>query len=164
MDFRLWLCGHHRPRRRNLDAVRAQRGAGGGRGAERVAGTGHRVLRLDGQLYRPPLPFRGAPEWFTGQSLWLSLIVDIEGEKFNFDADTVVFAIGLKPNKNLLDKEGIVLTEWGTIAVDESNQTSIENVYAGGDVVDNKSVVCKALASGKKAAKSILEKIDKPIL
>jgi len=90
--------------------------------------------------------------------------VDIECEKFNFDADTVVFAIGLKPNKNLLDKEGIVLTEWGTIAVDESNQTSIENVYAGGDVVDNKSVVCKALASGKKAAKSILEKIDKPIL
>ena len=26
-------------------------------------------------------------------------------------------------------------------------------------VIDNKSVVCKALASGKKAAKSILEKI-----
>ena len=43
--------------------------------------------------------------------------------------------------------------------VDENNKTNIENVYAGGDVVDNKSVVCKALASGKKAAISIINKI-----
>lgn len=28
-----------------------------------------------------------------------------------------------------------------------------------GDVAENKSVVCKALASGKKAAKSILESL-----
>ena len=45
--------------------------------------------------------------------------------------------------------------------VDENNQTSIENIYSGGDVVDNKSVVCKALASGKKAALNIIEKILK---
>ena len=62
-------------------------------------------------------------------------------------------------NKELLEQEGFELESWGTIKVDEKNQTSIENVYSGGDVIDNKSVVCKALASGKKAAKSILEKI-----
>lgn len=84
--------------------------------------------------------------------------VDDEGE-FDYPADTVVFAIGLKPNKELLEQEGFELESWGTIKVDEKNQTSIENVYSGGDVIDNKSVVCKALASGKKAAKSILEKI-----
>ena len=70
-----------------------------------------------------------------------------------------MFAIGLKPNKKLLENEGLKLTEWGTILVDSNNQTSIENVYSGGDVTENKSVVCKALASGKKSAKSILEKI-----
>lgn len=85
--------------------------------------------------------------------------VDIEGEEFDYDADTVVFAIGLKPNKEMLDLEGLKLTDWGTIEVDENNMTSIENVYAGGDVVDNKSVVCKALASGKKAANAIILKI-----
>lgn len=86
---------------------------------------------------------------------------DVEGEEFDFDADTVVFAIGLKPNKELIQKEGLEITDWGTIAVDENNQTSVENVYSGGDVIDNKSVVCKALASGKKAAEAIIEKIIK---
>ena len=84
--------------------------------------------------------------------------VDAE-EEFDFDADTVVFAIGLKPNRKLLEEEGLKLTDWGTIEVNENNETSIENVYAGGDVVDNKSVVCKALASGKKAAISIINKV-----
>ena len=84
--------------------------------------------------------------------------VDAE-EEFDFEANTVVFAIGLKPNKKLLDGEGIKTTEWGTIEVNENNETSIENVYAGGDVVDNKSVVCKALASGKLAAQAIINKV-----
>ncbi len=84
--------------------------------------------------------------------------VDSEGE-FDYEANSVVFAIGLKPNKELLMNEGLELEDWGAIKVDENNQTSIENVYSGGDVVDNKSVVCKALASGKKAALNIIEKI-----
>jgi len=84
--------------------------------------------------------------------------IDILGEEFDFDADTVVFAIGLKPNSKMLLNEGFELTEWGTIKVNEFNETSIENVYSGGDVVENKSVVCKALASGKKAAENIIQK------
>lgn len=84
--------------------------------------------------------------------------VDDKGE-FDYPANTVVFAIGLKPNKELLEKEGLELESWGAIKVDENNMTSIENVYSGGDVVDNKSVVCKALASGKKAALKIIDKI-----
>ena len=86
--------------------------------------------------------------------------VDSEGE-FDYESNSVVFAIGLKPNKELLMNEGLELEDWGAIKVDENNQTSIENIYSGGDVVDNKSVVCKALASGKKAALNIIEKILK---
>lgn len=87
--------------------------------------------------------------------------VDIEGKEFDYDANTIVFAIGLKPNKEMLMNEELKLTDWGTIEVDNYNRTNIENVYAGGDVVDNKSVVCKALASGKKAAESIKNEIYK---
>ncbi len=85
---------------------------------------------------------------------------DIKNSEFIFNADTVVFAIGLSPNKELLVQEGLELTQWGTIKVDEENQTNIENVYCGGDVLENKSVVCKALASGKKAAESIFKKAN----
>ena len=87
--------------------------------------------------------------------------VDSDGEYFDYDSNTVVFAIGLKPNRKLLEHEGIKLTDWGTIEVNEHNETSIEGVYAGGDVVDNKSVVCSALASGKVAALGIINKVNK---
>ncbi len=87
--------------------------------------------------------------------------VDVEGKEFDYDANTVVFAIGLKPNKELILKEGLAVNEWGALEINEKNETSIENVYAGGDVSDNKSVVCKAIASGKKSANSILGKILK---
>ena len=86
---------------------------------------------------------------------------DVIGEEFDYDADTVVFAIGLKPNKELLQSEGLELNEWGSIKVDDDNQTSIKDVYSGGDVIENRSVVCKALASGKKAAESIYNRILK---
>lgn len=88
--------------------------------------------------------------------------VDIDGEEFDYEANTVVFGIGSKPNKELLEKEGLKLTERGNILVDENNETSIENVYSGGDVIGNRQVVCEALASGKKAAISILNKIIEP--
>lgn len=84
--------------------------------------------------------------------------VDSVGE-FDYKANTVVFAIGLKPNIKMLNSEGIELEDWGQIKVDENNQTSIKGVYAGGDVVDNKSVVVRAAASGRKSALSIIESL-----
>lgn len=52
-------------------------------------------------------------------------------EEFEYEADTVIFAIGLKPNKELLKNEGIELTDWGNIKVDDRGETSIKNVFAG---------------------------------
>lgn len=82
---------------------------------------------------------------------------DIEGEFFEEEANSVIFAIGLKPDKELLESQGIELDEWGYIKIDENGKTNIENVYAGGDVIDNKATVCRALAAGKKAARSIIK-------
>ena len=50
------------------------------------------------------------------------------------------------------------MDEWGYIKIDENGKTNIENVYAGGDVIDNKATVCRALAAGKKAARGIIGK------
>lgn len=83
--------------------------------------------------------------------------VDIENTEFVVDADCVVFAIGLKPEKVLLQNQGIKLNDWGMIEIDENGMTNIERVFAGGDVIDSKSTVCKALAAGKKAALGIMK-------
>ena len=73
------------------------------------------------------------------------------------EANTVVFAIGLKPDKNLLQTQGIELDDWGYVKVDENGKTNLENVYAGGDNTESKATVCRALAAGKKAAYGIIK-------
>lgn len=87
--------------------------------------------------------------------------VDIPHTEFTIKADTVVFAIGLKPEKTLLEHEGIQLNSWGMIEIDENGMTNLENVFAGGDVTESKSTVCRALAAGKKAAIGIRKKLEK---
>ncbi len=86
--------------------------------------------------------------------------VDIEDAKeFEEEANTVVFAIGLKPDKTLIQNEGIELDEWGYIKIDENGKTNLNNVYAGGDNTESKATVCRALAAGKKAALGIIKNI-----
>lgn len=75
------------------------------------------------------------------------------------EANTVVFAIGLKPDKNLIQDQGIELDDWGYIKVNEKGRTNLENVYAGGDNTESKATVCRALAAGKRAAKGIIENL-----
>lgn len=82
--------------------------------------------------------------------------VDIKGSNYMMKVDTVIFAIGSKANEQLLNKLGIK-TENGLVCVNENYMTNIDKVYAGGDLVETKSSVCRAIATGKKAAKAILE-------
>ncbi len=84
--------------------------------------------------------------------------VDKPNTEFTVEANTVVFAIGLKPEKALLEKEGIQLNDWGMLEVDENGMTNLPNVFAGGDLTESKSTVCRALAAGKRAALGIIKK------
>lgn len=86
-------------------------------------------------------------------------VKDIENSEFYIDADTIIFAIGLKPNKDILEKEKIEL-ESGLIKIDESYKTNIEGVFAGGDVCQSKATVCMAIKSGKEAAKNMEKYIN----
>ncbi len=80
-------------------------------------------------------------------------------EEFEEEANTIVFAIGLKPDKTLIESQGIELDDWGYIRIDEDGKTNISNVYAGGDNTESKSTVCRALAAGRKAAKGIMKNL-----
>lgn len=80
-------------------------------------------------------------------------------EEFIEEANTVVFAIGLKPDRKLIEENGIELDDWGYIKIDEYGKTNLENVYAGGDNTESKSTVCRAIAAGKKAANGIIKKL-----
>ena len=83
--------------------------------------------------------------------------VDIEGTNYKMKANTIIFAIGAKANEKFFNDLGIN-TENGLIQVDENYQTNINGIYAGGDLVESKTSVCKAISTGKKAARAILER------
>ncbi len=81
-----------------------------------------------------------------------------DAQIFQEEANTVIFAIGLKTDKKLLESQGLELNESSLLKVDENGMTNLDNVYAGGDLVDSNATVCYALASAKKVSKAIIEK------
>jgi heterodisulfide reductase subunit A len=79
----------------------------------------------------------------------------VEGSEFTIDADSVIMAIGQSVDKSVLP-EGLAFTDMGTLDVDPVTlQTNIDGVFAGGDVVSGPADVILAIASGKKAARSL---------
>jgi glutamate synthase (NADPH/NADH) small chain len=88
--------------------------------------------------------------------------VPVKGSEFVMDVDTVVVAIGRTPNPIIQrTTEGLEVTRWGTIVTDENGRTSLEGVYAGGDIVTGEATVISAMGAGKKAAKAIHEYLTK---
>jgi NADPH-dependent glutamate synthase beta subunit-like oxidoreductase len=77
--------------------------------------------------------------------------VPIPGSEFVAELDTLIVAISEEPEGDLL--EGLKRRTWGGLTINpESYQTSIEGVFAGGDVVTGPSTVIAAVAAGKNAA------------
>ena len=82
--------------------------------------------------------------------------IEIPGSEFTFDVDTVIVAIGNSPNPLIkATTPGLVTTSWGGVAIDAEAATSIEGVYAGGDIVLGAATVILAMGQGRIAAASI---------
>jgi NADPH-dependent glutamate synthase beta subunit-like oxidoreductase/NAD-dependent dihydropyrimidine dehydrogenase PreA subunit len=93
--------------------------------------------------------------------------IPIEGSEFILDVDTLIPAIGQRPDvEGISAKYDIELTKWGTIKVDpETLDASIPGVVAGGDAVTGPATVVEAIGHGHVAARSILRFIkDKPLV
>jgi glutamate synthase (NADPH/NADH) small chain len=83
--------------------------------------------------------------------------VPIEGSEFTIEVDTVVVAIGNRPNPIVPETtEGLETTRWGTLVADEeTGRTTLERVWAGGDIVTGAATVISAMGAGQRAARDI---------
>lgn len=83
--------------------------------------------------------------------------VEIPGSEFQIECDAVVISIGNKPNPLIpMTCKNLATTPKGTLQVDpETLQTSMEGVYAGGDVVSGAATVISAMGQAKKASANI---------
>lgn len=82
--------------------------------------------------------------------------VEIPGSEFILDVDTVIVAIGNGSNPLISQTtKEIEVNKWGNIIVDETQKTSADRIFAGGDIVLGAATVILAMGEGRRAAASI---------
>ena len=84
--------------------------------------------------------------------------VAVRGSEEIIPFDTVIVAVGNESNP-LISRTTPELNvdKWGHILVDEKQKTSMERVYAGGDIVLGAATVILAMGEGRRAAQAINE-------
>ncbi len=88
--------------------------------------------------------------------------IPIEGSEFTIELDTVIIAIGNAANPLIRQTTGdLEFNKWGNIVVDENCKTSMEGVYAGGDIVLGAATVILAMGQGRTAAAAINQYLAK---
>ncbi|UDQ98210.1 NADPH-dependent glutamate synthase [Lentisphaerota bacterium WC36G] len=82
--------------------------------------------------------------------------VAIKNSEFTLDIDSVIIAIGNSSNPLIKQTTPeLELNERGNILVKENQETSVKNVFAGGDIVRGAATVILAMGEGRKAAAAI---------
>lgn len=89
--------------------------------------------------------------------------VPVEGAIEEIPVDLVIVAVGVAPNQTVSKSiKNLETTRWNTIVVDEATQQSnIDDIYAGGDIVRGGATVILAMGDGRRAARNMHEKLCK---
>ncbi|MCB9945817.1 MAG: NAD(P)-dependent oxidoreductase [Geminicoccaceae bacterium] len=82
----------------------------------------------------------------------------IEGSSHDIEADLVIKALGFDPEDipAMFDEPALKVTRWGTVTIDwDTMMTSMDGVFAAGDIVRGASLVVWGVRDGREAAASI---------
>ncbi|MFS2011584.1 NAD(P)-dependent oxidoreductase [Azospirillum sp. CT11-132] len=116
--------------------------------------------------------WQAAPEAFTGNDVVTGVravrihlgVADatgrqtpqvIEGSEFTEPADLVIKALGFEPEDlpGMFGSPDLTVTRWGTLLVDHrTKMTSLDGVFAAGDIVRGASLVVWAIRDGRDAS------------
>lgn len=85
--------------------------------------------------------------------------IRIKDSEFIIPTETVIFAIGTKPNPIIFNStKDLEINKWGIIMADEQTQaTSIPGVYCCGDASTGATIVMKTINAGKYMAEYMLK-------
>lgn len=89
-------------------------------------------------------------------------LVEILNSNFIIESENIIIAIGNETDINVTENFGVLTDENNNIIVNnETYQTSIKGIFAGGDVVTGSKTVILAIKSGQQAAESIIYFLNK---
>jgi len=84
--------------------------------------------------------------------------VEVEGADFTLNADLVIKALGFDAEDlpKIFDAPGLSVSRWGTLTTDPKTlATTMDGVFAGGDIARGASLVVWAIRDGRDAAAGI---------
>ena len=157
---------------------------GGGNSAMDVARTAQRLGAEEAMIiYRRDAEAMPANEIVTQEALeegvkinWLRSISSLDGDKITvekmaidehgnvqptgefeiLEADSLILALGQKVDTSILnDIEGLKIRDDGIVVVNQNMMTTVDGVFAGGDMVPSERTITIATGHGKKAARCI---------
>ncbi|MEA3558454.1 MAG: NADPH-dependent glutamate synthase [Candidatus Thermoplasmatota archaeon] len=124
---------------------------------------------VDFHFLSNPVEILGKDGWVTGLKLQKMELgepdasgrrrpIPIPDSENTIECDTVIIAVGTSSNPIIgQTTPGLGLNEWGYVNVDDDQMTSVQGVFAGGDIVTGSATVILAMGAGKEAAKGILK-------
>lgn len=84
--------------------------------------------------------------------------VPVEGSEGFYECDSIIIAIGQTPRNNIVaNNKGFETNQRGLLVVDDIGHTSVDGVFASGDVVTGSRTVVEAVNFAKIVAESIDE-------
>ena len=95
----------------------------------------------------------GEPDPKTGRPQML----EVPGSDFELDVDLVLLAMGfVHPiREGMIEELGVKLDGRGNVECDENKMTSVDGVFAAGDMARGQSLVVWAIAEGREAARGV---------
>ena len=82
--------------------------------------------------------------------------IPVPGTEFTIKLDTLIVAIGERPQSECLASMGLEIDKGGRVKVNPHTlETNIKGVFAGGDLVTGPNTVIDAIAAGKKVSRII---------
>jgi NADPH-dependent glutamate synthase beta subunit-like oxidoreductase len=81
----------------------------------------------------------------------------IPGKEFKMQCSTVLLAIGRGPDSFLQKQAGLKMGKHDIITIDDNYKTSMDGVFAAGDVTSGETLVVKAMESGREGAQRVHE-------
>jgi len=128
------------------------------KGMEDIPASHHEVecAKIDGvkfELYKQPIEITEKGVIYSS--------TDESGEEGLLEASSILVAISQNPKDNIVQTaRQIEVDGKGLVITDESGRTTMEGVFASGDVVTGARTVVEAVAFSKRAAVAIEEYID----
>jgi glutamate synthase (NADPH/NADH) small chain len=81
----------------------------------------------------------------------------VHGREFKMQCSNALLAIGRRPDSFLQKQAGLKVGKHDSIEINDNYETSMEGVFAAGDVTSGETLVVKAMESGRESAQRVHE-------